>query len=344
MENSTKEHIFYIDVLRVLATIAVVFYHCNTGQNEKLHDVIKIILNWCVPVFLMISGNLFLNFSSVLTIEKMFFKIMPRIIGIIGIWGYVYNLLSLFIIKGVSLNIIFEAAKMVVQGDTTYCYQFWYLYYLIGIYSLLPIIKPWVDKNMVGDKPTREVIITFIFILCVSIIIPSLRSILGFSSTYWNNAFTMYSGLSFYVLSGSFLGKWYMNSITRKCIFYTWLAQLVFLLINVCIGRSEYILRWYGYASFFTWEMSFLLFDTVHRINYDKWTHYACRTIQNCSKSSLGIYIFHVMILWAMTKVPFVNNWKFQLFNMFFVVIVTIIICIFMEKNIRKIPVLKKLI
>ena len=65
-----KERIIYFDYLRVLATMAVIFLHVaaqnwyNTDINTLNWHVFNIydsIVRWGVPIFIMISGALFLE-------------------------------------------------------------------------------------------------------------------------------------------------------------------------------------------------------------------------------------------------------------------------------------------
>ena len=62
----------FLDVLRVLATCAVVLMHVLTGATDvtdasivpeyrSLLLSVMDLVTWCVPIFLLISGYLFLN-------------------------------------------------------------------------------------------------------------------------------------------------------------------------------------------------------------------------------------------------------------------------------------------
>lgn len=344
MDTNLRNRRYYIDFLRAIAAIAVVFYHCSTGGDEQLGVFVRIILSWCVPAFLMITGALFLDGDKELTERSIFLKTIPKMIGILAVWGWIYNLFSLFVIDGLTLASVLKAAIMVVRADTTYCYQFWYLYFIVGMYVLLPLIKPWVARNMEGDNPNTETKLVFGFILLVGIIVPSIRDILGISDTYWKGAFKAFSGLAFYLLCGCWLSKWLLPKYIRVSLFVTWMGQLIWLMINVANGNAENVSSWYGYESFFTWEMSILLFDSVRRIDFARCNRIVMRIIQELALDSLGIYIFHVMIIWVMTKIPFMNNWSIPLINMVAVVLVTVSICIIGTRIVRKIPVLKELI
>ena len=80
-----KERTVFLDKLRVAATCAVVLLHTVTGVmdhtgmgayplEKKVFLVILDLVCWCVPVFLLISGYLFLNPDRELGMRKMLLK------------------------------------------------------------------------------------------------------------------------------------------------------------------------------------------------------------------------------------------------------------------------------
>ena len=233
---------------------------------------------------------------------------------------------------------------MVLCADTTYCYQFWYLYFIIGMYMLLPLIKPWIVQNMQGEMPNTETLLLFSFVLLVGIIVPTVRRIMGITDSYWKGAFSVFSGLPFYLLCGCWLSKWLLPGYFRIALFGTWLLQAAWLILNAVNGNTDKISAWYGYGSFFTWEMSVLLFDTIHRFDFSKCNSLTMKLIRKLSADSLGIYIFHVMVMWILSKVPFMNHWGMPLANLLANVMVCVVICVFCTKVVRKIQPLRELV
>lgn len=140
MENIIKqqnERIFYLDFLRAISTIAVIVMHIGAeksgGISVSQYNTIRYMLaDWCVPIFLMITGSLFLNVMDC-SFQRVF-KHIKKTVLILIFWGFIYNFLSLTIIEGLSISTIVNSLKMIIFADTTYCYQFWYLYALIPMY------------------------------------------------------------------------------------------------------------------------------------------------------------------------------------------------------------------
>lgn len=257
--------------------------------------------------------------------------------------GGVYNIISVLAIEGLSIHSVLKAVLMIIKADTTYCYQFWYLYFAIGVYFLIPIIKPWVDKHMSHEIPTTEANIVYLLILVVGIIIPSVLKIIDYSGGFWHNAFRVYYGLAFYPLCGCWLSKYSLVRRIRSVLLITWFIQLLVLLLNVFFTFIDNSENYYGYSSLFTWEMSILLFDFIRRIDFSKWNKKLLQLVSSISNRSLGIYIFHAMVLQIMYKVAIFVD-RFAVFPMLIVVGTTIIICVVITTIAKRIPFVNKLV
>ena len=98
----TRGHIFYLDYLRIISTIAVVILHV-AAQNFYSVDVKSYawnIFNICdsavrcaVPVFAMISGALLLDNTRVIDTKKLYIKNILRIIIDFVVLSFIYTIL-----------------------------------------------------------------------------------------------------------------------------------------------------------------------------------------------------------------------------------------------------------
>lgn len=237
-----------------------------------------------------------------------------------------------------------ESLIMVITADTTYCYQFWYLYLLVGLYILIPIIKPWVDKYMNSDKSTQESNIMFIFLMIVSLIIPTTLRIVGFEGTVWKGAFTVFTAFVFYLFTGTYLYRWDMPKGIKCFVGVTFVAQVIWFSYNMMHGQYESICTWFGYESFFTLEMSVILYSLAKKFYKPIKNSVGEKLVSVISKNSLGIYILYVMVLMLLSKMGFssniINIYVFPIIN----VSITIVICIIGSEIINRIPIIKKLI
>lgn len=143
----------YLDSLRALATVAVVAIHVASNNwygfigtvDWITFTVYAGICKFCVPVFFMISGVLFLNPARHYTIKRLYAHNIARLVLFLLVWSLIYLVFHLLengeSITGASL---LDCVKSILKGDTQT--HFWFVYALIGIYIVAPIIKVFTDN------------------------------------------------------------------------------------------------------------------------------------------------------------------------------------------------------
>ena len=141
----------FLDVLRVLATCAVVLMHVLTGATDvtdasivpeyrSLLLSVMDLVTWCVPIFLLISGYLFLNPGRTLTYPVMIKKYCRRIALAILLFGVPYAASELVVAERTfRIRMIPEALKMTLTGHTWS--HMWYLYLILFLYLITPLLK-----------------------------------------------------------------------------------------------------------------------------------------------------------------------------------------------------------
>ena len=141
----------FLDVLRVLATCAVVLMHVLTGATDvtdasivpeyrSLLLSVMDLVTWCVPIFLLISGYLFLNPERTLTYPVMSKKYCRRIALAILLFGVPYAASELVVAERTfRIRMIPEALKMTLMGHTWS--HMWYLYLILFLYLITPLLK-----------------------------------------------------------------------------------------------------------------------------------------------------------------------------------------------------------
>ena len=147
----------FLDVLRVAATLAVVLMHTVTGVRDGYFDLSdqKLVLNifnalidvtsWCVPIFLMISGYLFLNPERKITWEAAIFRFCRRIVLALAIFGIPYALLEIVGYLGYfEWFMLPMAVKHVLRGHSWS--HMWYLYLILILYAVTPLMKWLLEK------------------------------------------------------------------------------------------------------------------------------------------------------------------------------------------------------
>ena len=143
-----KKRVIYFDILKALAIIFVIFIHVISEYWESLNTasieflvltLFDSISRFCVPIYFMISGALFLRDDKVVTIKDVFKKYIPKMLLIFVFWNLLYNFVDL----GVEGKITSVSVVLNVIRDTILGKGIMHLYFLpimIGFYLCVPIL------------------------------------------------------------------------------------------------------------------------------------------------------------------------------------------------------------
>ena len=177
----------FLDVLRVLATCAVVLMHVLTGATDvtdasivpeyrSLLLSVMDLVTWCVPIFLLISGYLFLNPERTLTYPVMIKKYCRRIALAILLFGVPYAASELVVAERTfRIRMIPEALKMTLMGHTWS--HMWYLYLILFLYLITPLLK-----KVLRVLPVWRVVAIMAVIFLGSSVAPFLNKVLDVNS------------------------------------------------------------------------------------------------------------------------------------------------------------------
>ena len=146
MQKTTRIH--YLDALRVVGMFAVMVVHLSaTGHKTAAAGTGEWIICWCydflsrfaVPVFVMISGALFLDPDRNISLRGLVKKHILRLAVVFLGWSAVYactqSLLEYPFLSE-------EYLTSVVQKTVTGHYHMWYLHLIMGLYTVTPLLRP----------------------------------------------------------------------------------------------------------------------------------------------------------------------------------------------------------
>ena len=177
------KRVLYFDILRAIACLSVVLYHVSgnyiVGFVSNVNDLFSFnywssnllyaISRLGVPLFVMISGALFLDESREFTLKKMKTHII-KILCFYIYWSLVYAivfkvLLPVFHHESISVEDFFS----VLRNDA---YHLWFCPMIIGLYIITPLLRLWVKK---ANKKNVEYFL--IIAICYSVVISSVLKI-----------------------------------------------------------------------------------------------------------------------------------------------------------------------
>ena len=134
----------YFEWLRIFASAAVVLMHTAATQWSGISHTLPqwqvltwwdSLVRWPVPIFIMITGALFLPRKTPL--RKMLGSYIPRMAACYLIWSAVYALYN---------------RNLTVQTLVSGHYHLWYLPYLCGVYLVLPFLQKIAEDDQLTDR------------------------------------------------------------------------------------------------------------------------------------------------------------------------------------------------
>ena len=147
----------FLDVLRVVATMAVVMMHTISGtlygyfdmrgyeRRVNAFEALVDATSWSVPVFLIISGYLFLNPERKVTWKDAILKYCRRIFYVLVIFGIPYSLLELVgYLRCFEWWMVPRAIYNTAMGRSWS--HMWYCYLILILYAVTPLIKAFLAK------------------------------------------------------------------------------------------------------------------------------------------------------------------------------------------------------
>ena len=156
-EKSIRSRKVFMDILRVVATCAVVLLHTVTGIKDttdmnqypaefRVFLAVMDMVTWSVPIFIMISGYLFLNPARSISWKQMLTKYCRRILLALFLFGVPYACMELIMAeRSFHIEMLGKAVLMVCQGKSWS--HMWYLYLILFLYLLTPGIK-WILQRI----------------------------------------------------------------------------------------------------------------------------------------------------------------------------------------------------
>ncbi len=180
MARTVEGRVAYADLLRALATIAVIVIHISGGwlgqtavgsSQWTALCVYDALARWCVPMFIMLSGAFLLDPKKSVRLRDIFFKYILRVLIALLVWGTFYALLDYghshltFTWPGIQ-----SALRHVLWAETHY--HLWFLYMMIGLYLVTPILRALIRG---ASRGTLHWFFLLVFVFCS--LLPTLKEL-----------------------------------------------------------------------------------------------------------------------------------------------------------------------
>lgn len=306
IQSPTTGRQFPLDLLRVLACFLVMWQHASECYyiNPDL-TVIKnpdtSILGWMnsltpieVPLFVMISGYFLLPLR---TEAGVFFKKrFTRILYPFICWCIIYAVYFM-IYRGDSLtDCLVNIAHIPVNFGTEIGHM-WFIYMLLGLYLLVPILSPWLTQC--SKKQIQGYLWLWAFTTCLPYIHLVFPQVLG--ECFWNPTPMLhyFTGFAGYFLLGYYIKRYGGLSVRTSLLLIAGSYLTTVFIFQYRLGRVEMVsdleVCW-RFCGINIMLMAYGVFSIVSRI---KWSgnHAIGRFISHFAVLSYAIYFCHMIFI-----------------------------------------------
>lgn len=301
-----RKHINYISILTVLSTLAVVTLHVNhfwdfDTKLWPLYNAVESVCYFAVPIFVMISGALLLDYREKYSTKVYFKKRILRVVIPYVICSVIYILIEL---KHGNSFTIKDIISIIVNGKGFGIYGFFIL--LFNIYLCIPFIS-------LIPKDSRKNGFLYIIIigLIVNCIIPMLFKYLNieFSNDWY---ISMLGGYLLFVFLGYYIHNYDIKLIFRIIIYILGLASLLFMLIGTyrrSLNEGSISLFYKSYTNIYSTLYAsaiFLFFKNISKFKFMDKIGSFCSVI---SPYCFGVYLLHKIFQnWFCREISFFDN------------------------------------
>lgn len=302
-DNVDYNYSMSFDLLRIFCSFIIVLLHASAhvwyylpinGKEWLFANGCNAFTRYGVPVFVMISGALFLQSRKIVNVKRLWRKNILRLFIVYIVWSAIYGTFHYF-----SSETVFSL-KPFVKSVLTGSYHLWFLPMLLGIYALLPILR---KCAMVSTKDDVRyfLILFFVFQILLTTVrcLQPIEELNSFLSGFVIEAACGYVG---YFVLGHYLYSMKIYSSLEKVLIYV--SFPVCYALNVILSTLESrragqpvqeVIDSFGVFTFFMAISVFVFFTQF----FSSQPPIGKRSdfIRDVSKSTLGVYVIHLLVM-----------------------------------------------
>lgn len=342
-----NKRILYIDILNIIAIIAVVILHHNGivhgySRTSAWYTslIFECIFYFAVPLFLMISGAMLMPYREKYDTKTFFKKRALKVLIPAIAWIATMIIWKVFIAKTMTiedwspkniLNIIFASKE-----ETTY----YYLFLIMGAYLTMPVLSR-LSKPEYRKTAWYLVGVFFIF----NALIPNLLKLAGV--TYNTDFGLMMGQWCMYIVLGYLLSTQDIAKKYRVILYSLGILSIVYRYATTIVLSNQagkLVNTTWGYGQFHTILLSSAVFVFVKNMNL-KWIEKHVKLVKTLgvlAGCSFGIYLVHKIVMFYEIRafnIDTVSIWWRTIGFLMTYLISLIIIWI-----LKKIPLVKKMV
>lgn len=292
MARTTEGRLAYANLLRVLATLAIILFFTAAYWNDLAETAFQhntfltyqALTIWAFPMFAMLSGAFLLDPKKGVRLRDIFLRYILRVVIALVVWGVIYALLDC---KGLSWAQIKAAFNNVLWMGSKYHLR--YLPILIGLYLVTPILRAFVRGASRGDLHWFFLLV-FVFVS----LLPALE--LWTDSrllAIWTNLLDVHLVLGYvgYYVAGYYLKNYTIGRVPEFLIYILGILGIVSIVLSVRTGsHTGLLLNDHAPHMIFVTIAVFVLFRYVLGVSDERSRR---QRLGGTSGITFGIYLIH---------------------------------------------------
>lgn len=296
-----KQRDYKLDIVRIVACLMVILMH-SPMPNMELSGIIAagntMITMPCIGLFFIVSGYLLLPVKT--SMKDFLTKRLGKVIWPTLVFTLFYIIVNTICDSGDIGSILKQLASIPfgAQGNGV----LWFMYTLIGLYLIAPIISPFIEKT------TRKELEFIIGLWGITLLWPYLMTVLSVN-TGIDSILHSFSGYAGYFILGFYLKKYPRRINTFVALFLIvmpFVLYIGFKKIGIELGFED----GFSYLSLPIVLMTLSVFMLLMKyVRTDKLSLMVRNVISDFSNCSFGIYLLHIFvmrrIIWNMDMIRF---------------------------------------
>ncbi len=364
MKNNKR--IVFLDWLRFIACFMVMLVHCiepfYLGGPEGTYIASKSDALWvtlvnsalrpAVPLFIMTSSYLLLPLKT--DTGTFFRKRFTRVLVPFLVWTLLYIFVYPYVC-GTSPDVI-GSFKSLIFNFLMSSGHLWFVYMLLGIYLLMPMISPWIDK--ITRKEERGFLILWAFTCVIPLLRPLAAAVTGSANLWgecpWNEFGTFYyvSGFVGFVVLAHYFRKhvgeiswgktlavampfWLIGYAVTAAGFWHFMPNELGFPLSASYETAVEMETTWNFSTFGVMMQTLAYFLIIRKITASGFVYE--HIVLPISKLSYGMYLMHMFVLTPVFS--WINSTGLATaLVMFISAILTYIICALLARLIAFIP------
>lgn len=356
-ENKFIQRQYHLDYLRVFASVAIILLHVTAQEMSNIevaskawniYNICNSATRWGVPVFVMMSGALFL--PREIPTKILYKKYISRMVIAYVVWSLFYAfsdaLGSTIFVEGYHTTII-EIIGNFISGAI----HLWFLPMIIGLYMCIPLIKKFTENDTLIKYFLLLSLIFWFFKAQFSLVTNNFLSgnaqkiLENFNTVFGSFSINLVTGFVVYFILGFYINKTEISKKQRTSIYILGLVGLALtIMLNYLASKNagKSLEIFYGASTVNVLFMSVSVF-TWFKYNA-KGSERLNKIIVHLSKYSFGAFLVHIFILQVLKAIGFSSETFHPVLSVPATLIITTVVSYLISFILNKVPIIKKYI